>query len=164
MVTEVDGPSRRPGDLVALVGLGDDATGVVQDMVERLGVLPGCAGLAGAAGLLRLDSRRDAREARAGAVRAGRPVVLAVGIGPDGGIAAELLSRLSPDEVWVVVDASRKPDDTQTWVDVVRRIAPVRAMAVVGRELTATPETVDVLGLPVGWDAADIAPWSSIHR
>lgn len=150
-VAEVDGPSTRPGDLVALVGLGDDAVEVVRDMAARLGVLPGCAGLAGGDGLLRLDSRRDAVEARAMAVRAGTSAVLAVGTGPDGEVATAILPRLEPDEVWVVVDASRKPDDTQTWVGVVRHTAVVRAMAVVGRELTASPRTVDALRLPDGW-------------
>ncbi|MCA5895115.1 hypothetical protein LEP48_17430 [Isoptericola sp. NEAU-Y5] len=156
--TEVDGPSTRPGDLVALVGLADDAVAVVRDLAERLGVLPACAGTAGAAGLLRVAGHRDTVEARAMGVRASTSVAVGVGVGRSADAVREVLERLGPDEVWVVVDASRKTEDTQAWVDAVRHVAAVRAMAVVGRELTATPDSVAALGLPEGWTTADIEP------
>ncbi|WP_402372817.1 hypothetical protein [Isoptericola rhizosphaerae] len=156
--TEIDGPSARPGDLVALVGLADDAVPVVRDMAAQLGMLPACAGLARTDGMLRVDGSRDAVEARAHGVRSGVSVAVAVGVGLDGTSAPGLIEQLGPEQVWVVVDASRKPEDTRAWVDAVRQAAPVRAMAIVGRELTATPGSVAAIGLPEGWRSAVVEP------
>ncbi|OLT54253.1 hypothetical protein BJF88_09950 [Cellulosimicrobium sp. CUA-896] len=152
------GPSTAPGDLVALVGLGQDAVPVARAMGARLGHLVAYAGLADtgtadADGAPRVEDRRAATEARARGVRAGAATAVALGIGVDAAGARALLEELGPEEVWVVVDASRKPADTAAWVGAVRRLAEVRAMVVVGHELTLTPESVEVLGLPVGWDA-----------
>jgi hypothetical protein len=63
----------------------------------------------------------------------------------------ELVLGLSPDQVWLVVDAGRKPDDTALWVNTVAARIPVDAVAVEGSALTATPDTVDELNLPIGW-------------
>jgi hypothetical protein len=147
------GPSTAPGDLVALVGLGHDAVPVARAMAARLGLLAACAGLADAGDVPRADGRRGATEARARGVRAGTATALAVGVGIDPAGARVVLDELGAEEVWVVVDASRKHADTAAWVGAVRRLADVRAMVVVGQGLTLTPETVEVLGLPVGWDA-----------
>lgn len=148
-----DGPSTAPGDLVALVGLGHDAVPVARAMAGRLGLLVAGAGLADAGDAPHVDGRRGATEARARGVRAGTATAVAVGVGVDPADARAVLDELGPEEVWVVVDASRKPADTAAWVGAVRRLADVRAMVVVGQELTLTPETVEALGLPVGWDA-----------
>ena len=58
---------------------------------------------------------------------------------------------VQPDQVWVAVDASRKPDDTARWVHAVAARIPVDAVAVEGTEHTATPDTVEELNLPIGW-------------
>ena len=43
--------------------------------------------------------------------------------------------------------------DTARWVEAVRAVQPVAAVAVVGEDDTATPGTVHLLGVPVGWRA-----------
>lgn len=65
--------------------------------------------------------------------------------------ALAALGAIDPDQVWVVVDAGRKPDDTQRWVDRVATAVDIAALAVVGAASTATPQTVNSLGIPVGW-------------
>ncbi len=167
------GPSTAPGDLVALVGLGHDAVPVAHAMAARLGHLVAYAALAGtglagadpkgtdptgtasadAGAPPRVEDRRGATAARARGVRAGVATAVAVGVGVDPAAVGPLLDDVAPEEVWVVVDVSRKAADTAAWVGAVRRLAPVRAMVVVGHGLTLTPESVEGLGLPVGWDA-----------
>lgn len=143
-------PSTAPGDLVALVGLGHDALPVARAMAAEHGLLVACAGRADAGDAPRAEDRRGATEARARGVRAGTATAVAVGVGVDPADVRAVLEELGPEQVWVVVDASRKPADTAAWVGAVRRLADVHAMAVVGEDLTLTPETVEALGLPVG--------------
>lgn len=153
-----------PGDLVLLVGAGDAAQHVAPALADGLGVLvaPAAVGAraATAPGASRVpgaDGDRTATEARARGVRAGAATVVAATAGPGRAPAGAELRRvaddLGPEQVWAVVDASRKPDDTHAWLDAVRRHVPVDAVVVVGRGLTATPGTVEGLGLPVAWDA-----------
>jgi hypothetical protein len=146
------GPSTRPGDLVVLVGAGDDAVRVARDMGARNGLLTGCAGSAQDADCPRVDDRRDATEARARGVQAGTATAVAVGVTVDLADMLRVLDHLAPEQVWVVVDASRKHVDTAAWVDTLRAVVRVHAMAVVGRSLTRTPETVELLGLAEGWE------------
>jgi hypothetical protein len=51
----------------------------------------------------------------------------------------------------VVVDAGRKTADTAVWVAEVASVLTIDALAVVGVVATGSPETVDRLGLPIGW-------------
>ncbi|MHA7132040.1 hypothetical protein [Oerskovia turbata] len=146
------GPSRAPGDLVALVGLGGDAVEAARAMRARTGLLAGCAGLARDDDAPRVEDRRAATEARARGVRAGTATAVAVGTAPDLVDALRVLDELSPEQVWVVVDASRKHADTAAWVDTLRAAVHVHAMVVVGASLTRTPETVRLLGLTEGWE------------
>jgi hypothetical protein len=147
------GPSTAPGDLVALVGLGDDAVAVAHAMRGRLGLLTASAGQARDAEAPRVVDHRGATEARARGVHAGTATAVAVGLTTDLADGLRILSVLAPEQVWVVVDASRKHADTAAWVDGLRGAVHVHAMVVVGRSLTRTPETVELLGLPAGWDA-----------
>ncbi|GMA27824.1 hypothetical protein [Arenivirga flava] len=55
------------------------------------------------------------------------------------------------DQVWVVVDPGRKPEDTARWVGAVAAALPVDALALVGLTGTASPATVNELRIPVGW-------------
>ncbi|MFC7879662.1 hypothetical protein [Isoptericola sp. NPDC057391] len=153
-----------PGDLVLLVGAGDAALRVAPALADGLGVLVAhaAAGARGDAspGTSRapvLDGGRAATEARAQGVRAGAATVVVAGTGatraPGGAELRRAAADLGPEHVWAVVDASRKPGDTLAWLDAVRRYVAVDAVVVVGRGLTATPETVDDLDLPVVWDA-----------
>lgn len=147
------GPSRVPGDLVALVGLGGDAVDVARAMRGRLGLLTGTAGLALDGESPRVVDRRGATEARARGVHAGTATAVAVGVATDLVDGLRVLDEIAPEQVWVVVDASRKHADTAAWVDALRGVVHVHAMVVVGRSATRTPETVQLLGLPEGWDA-----------
>ncbi|MDQ1589180.1 MAG: hypothetical protein QOJ77_2345 [Microbacteriaceae bacterium] len=168
----VPSPLTRPGDLVAVVGLGEDALPVARQMAVVAGgdeVSSGVWTAGGLAvdGLRRVEDRRTALEARADAVSRGCSVFLAVGVGLGGGVGlgagsgvgsvgsgdARILGGIRPDQVWVVVDAGRKAEDTARWVRAVASVVPVDAVAVIRQDSTSTPETVDALGLPIGWFA-----------
>lgn len=147
----VPAPPRGAGDVIALVGLGPDAVQVAGAMAAHLGMLTASAGTA--AGDNPVRGRSEAVELRARGVRQDRATAVGVGVGV--GVGAEevsaLLAELGPDQTWVVVDAGRKAEDTERWVQRIRRVTTVDGLAVVGTELTATPETVNDLGVPIGW-------------
>jgi hypothetical protein len=144
-------PLRGAGDLVLVVGLGQEALPIALALAHQG---PTADIRAGGAVVLRGDEpladRRTALAARAAAVRRGRAVFVAFGITP-GQDAGDVLRAIGADWVWVVVDASRKPEDTQRWVARIGDRVTIDAVAVVGNELTATPQSVALLGLPVGW-------------
>jgi hypothetical protein len=171
-------PLTRPGDLVAVVGLGEDALTVARQMAvvaggDEVSSDVWTAGGLAADGLRRVEDRRTALEARADAVSRGCSVFLAVGVGlgagtglgggvglgagsgvgPVGSGDARILGGIRPDQVWVVVDAGRKAEDTARWVRAVASVVPVDAVAVIRQDSTSTPDTVDALGLPIGWFA-----------
>ncbi|MFD1214322.1 hypothetical protein ACFQ36_20030, partial [Arthrobacter sp. GCM10027362] len=101
-----------------------------------------------------VQDRKSALAARARGVERGHSVFVAFGLGRGGPDLAGLLpvlAGLEADQLWVAVDAGRKPEDTARWVRQVRDVAAVDAVAVEGTAGTATPETVLGLGLPVGW-------------
>jgi hypothetical protein len=64
---------------------------------------------------------------------------------------ADAVRAIGADQVWVAVDAGRKPDDTARWVNALAETMPIDAVAVVGSETTSSPETVNTLAIPVGW-------------
>ena len=143
-------PLSGPGDLVAVIGLGADTLSAAQRVAQRTGSLV-VYGAARSPDAVDAEHRRDVLRRRAHAVVNGHGLTLAVVLdttdvaGTVGAVAA-----LEPDQVMVVVDASRKAEDTRHWVDAVRRLVPVDAMLVIGTAATASPETVDELGLPRG--------------
>jgi hypothetical protein len=146
-------PLSTPGDLVAVVGLGSDAVDIAADMAASGAQLLRTAGMALAAGVKAIGDRRAALDARATGVREEHSVVVALGI-PRAGVdaeAASALALLDPDQVWVAVDAGRKPEDTERWVRAVQQLVHVDAVAVFGSDATASPKTVHSLGLQVGW-------------
>ncbi|SDK00576.1 hypothetical protein SAMN05216282_102103 [Cryobacterium psychrotolerans] len=146
------------GDLVLVVGQADDALAAARSLVLAVGsgevrvggALPG-------EGNERVDDRRGALAARAGGVAQGHGIVVAFALGrgaqPAGDLARQVasLGAMEPDQTWLVVDASRKADDTARWVRAVSDAVPIDAVVAVGRELTASPATVDDLGFPVRW-------------
>jgi len=141
-------PLGAAGDLVVLVGLGQDAVAVAEVMATHVDAVVAVAGAA--QGDSRVEERHAALAARADGVRSGRATIVAVG--HDGGTEPwQLVRALAADQIWAVVDAGRKPEDTADWVAQLRRAIEVDALAVVGVALTGTPETVNELGLPVGW-------------
>ena len=119
------------------------------------------AGELSAYGHLHVDGRQSATAARAHAVVTERTVIVAFGLGKARNALARVQSvaALSADQVWVVVDAGRKHEDTARWVGVLSAQLNVTAVAVVGASETGSPESVNGLGLPVGWiDARPAGP------
>ena len=154
---EVPVPLAGAGDLVIVAGLGQDALLVCESMAAAAGFSAQAlraAGAIDASGVGRAGDRRAVATARAAGVLAGHPIYLAYGLGRGVSEFARhttLMSALAPDQLWVAVDAGRKAEDTAAWVGEIRAAAPVDAVAVEGLEGTATPQTVNGLGLPVGW-------------
>lgn len=143
-------PPSVPGDLVAVVSLGQDALTVAQAMIRVFGSgeLRG-AGTIKARGRVPLTDRRSALLARAEGVEHGKVVFCAFGV--EGYDTPPALAAIDPDQVWLVVDAGRKVDDTQRWAERIAGVVDVAAIAVVGAASTATPHTVNALGVPIGW-------------
>ncbi|MFJ4170099.1 hypothetical protein ACIPY3_11340 [Paenarthrobacter sp. NPDC089714] len=158
-------PLTGDGNLIVLLGLGDDALGTALEMSIAAG---GCdvrtAGELSAFGHLHVQGRQSATAARAQAVLTGQSVVVAFGLGRVGDVPTQAahIASLSADQLWVVVDARRKAEDTRAWVQGLQSLlaapstlpadaAGISALAVIGASETATPETVDALGIPVGW-------------
>ncbi|WP_210507474.1 hypothetical protein [Naasia sp. SYSU D00057] len=144
----------RPGDLVVIAGLGDDALDVAHALGRGLGRAHVCDG-----GSIeghtrrRVEDRRGALAARAYGVQSGQTVLVAYGLGrgdpADPRIAA--LPGIGADQVWVVVDVSRKTVDSARWVNAVRAVADVTAMATVAGRFTTDRQAVAEIGLPEGW-------------
>ncbi|MFF1876436.1 hypothetical protein [Leifsonia sp. NPDC058230] len=156
----VQRPPRAPallrgrGDLTLVVGLGADAVAAARMLAEAIGdaeVRPGGCARAAAP---RVDDRRGALRARADGVRRERTIVAAFGIARGASEIPELaesLAGIEPDQVWLAVDASRKVDDTAAWVKAVDAILGADGLTVTNAALTATPDSVRELGLPIGW-------------
>lgn len=147
-------PLSGTGDLVVLVGLGDDALDTALAMSTAAGGADvRTAGKLSAYGHLHVEGRQGATAARAHAVLTDQTVLVAFGLGKARDALARLQSvaALSADQLWVVVDAGRKQEDSARWVGVLAAQLDITAVAVVGAAETGTPETVNTLGLPVGW-------------
>ena len=112
------------------------------------------AGNLSAYGHLHVDGRQSATAARAHAVVTERTVLVAFGLGKARNALARVQSvaALSADQVWVVVDAGRKHEDTARWVGVLAAQLNVTAVAVVGAAETGTPETRQRPGTARGLD------------
>ena len=144
------------GDLVLVVGLGMDALAVARAMAGSVSKaeLAASGGL-DSPGLARIADRRDALLARARGVERNETLFVAAGI-TSGGVHASAqataLAQLRADQVWAVVDATRKPDDTARWVRKVSSVVQLDAVVGIQRDGTTTPETLNALGLPVSWE------------
>lgn len=147
-------PSQRPGDLIVLAGLREQPLHTAWSMLRSLqgGADLLTAGDHRSTGVSHvfLDSVEVAR-AQAVAASNGRPLLVAFSFGPRGSSNLSVLGSVRPNQLWLVVDAAHKPEDTQSWVRLACRYAVPDALAVVGATDTATPETINELQLPVGW-------------
>jgi hypothetical protein len=147
-------PLSGAGDLVVVIGLGNDPLEVARDMSAAAGTRSlSVVGAVTDDSLFRVTDRRGALAARAAGVREEHSVFVALGI-PHSGLDDDsvfALHFLQPDQVWVAVDAGRKPEDTARWVKAVQAAVRIDAIAVVGSDSTTTPKTVHELGLQVGW-------------
>ncbi len=141
------------GDLVVCAGVGADsipAAVLLGDVVGLSAVV--LAGVLEGEGR-RIENRRTAAQARARGVQRGESITVAFGLGPGADVADGVaqLAGLEPDQVWLVIDAGRKPADTAAWVAMVRAALPVAGLVVQGAGATQTPETVERLGLPIAF-------------
>ncbi|MFD1721190.1 hypothetical protein [Amnibacterium endophyticum] len=150
-------PQRtRAGDLLLLVGLGDDAVHVaraVRDRLQRGYVCDG--GEVEGNTRRRVDDRRGAVAARAYGVRSEQPVIVAYGLGEgpidlDDPRHAGLLS-IDSDQAWLVVDAQRDPDHTLDWTGRLRGRLQVDAVASVRATRGTSPAALETIGLPEAW-------------
>jgi len=152
----VPSPLSGAGDLVLVLGLGSDALTVAQSMADRVSP-QGQTDVTGAGLLARsraesVTDRRRSLTCRARGVQNGCPVYVAFGLGwSDGEEAAAAVAELGADQVWVAVDVARKSSDTARWVGDIARTLPVDGVAVVDSTASASPGTVEELGIPVGW-------------
>lgn len=121
------------GDLVLLVGRPNDVDAAAGLFAVRHALRPTDAA-----------DRRSAILARADGVRDGH-AVLAVAAWDDRATG----DRIEADQVWVVVDVGRKPEDSAAMVSAVAARLPVAGVVAIGAGETATPESVDLLGVPV---------------
>ncbi len=121
------------GDLVLLVGRPNDVDAAAGLFAVRHALRPTEAA-----------DRRTGILARAEGVRDGH-AVLAVAAWDD----AATIDGLAADQVWLVVDAGRKPEDAAAMLAAVAQRAPVGGVVSIGERETATPESVHLLGLPV---------------
>ncbi len=157
-VTRVPRPLSGHGDLVVLVGLPDAALQVARSMALNGAGEVLVAGAARSDEAERADDRRTALSARARGVEQGLTAFVAYGLGGnvDDSVTlvaalADTLAPIGADQVWLVVEAGRKPSDTGRWAAALAAITQIDAVAVVGASTTGTPGTVDELGLPIGW-------------
>ena len=144
-------PSFGAGELMVFAGLGRDGADEAARVAADLGLTALTAGLA--EGGSRLDHPREALAARTADREAGRPTVAGFGLGADQRqVLGQLghLRALQADQIWLVVDAAIKHEDTSAWVKAVASVADVHGLAVIGSARTSTPQTVNLLGIPVG--------------
>lgn len=145
---------KSAGDLVLLLGLGRDAIEAAVGMsIAYGGADVRTAGELSAYGHLHVDGRLAATAARAQAVVTGQTLLVAFGLGRLADVKARLplIASLAADQIWLVVDAGRKPRDTAAWTKRIMDSHPVAALAVRGAGETLTPQTVNDLGIPIGW-------------
>ncbi|MEV8213482.1 hypothetical protein [Leifsonia sp. NPDC077715] len=135
---------RGRGDLTLVVGLG-------AEVHEAARVLAASADAN--AEVQSVADRRDALAARADGVRREIPIVAAFSLPSPASVSdlAAHLAATAPDQVWVVVDVSRKHDDSALWVGAVDAVLAVDAVVATGASLTVSPDSVHALGLPVLW-------------
>jgi hypothetical protein len=145
----------EPGGLVLFLGLANDSVVAARSLartVRHAEILRG--GLTVVDDSPRADDRRSAAAARARGVANESVALVAWGLGvgmTEVTANVERIRAIAADQIWVVVDAARKPEDTAAWVAVIRRAFPVTALGVVSSVETATPDSVGALGLPIGW-------------
>jgi hypothetical protein len=135
-----------------IVGLGPDALTVARSMAASAkSAVVRTAGSFRAEGCGHLVSRDGLTSVRADAVIAGQTVFVAFGLGADGTVRAPALTEMNPDQIWLAVDATRKPSDTLAWTRRAGWAMKTEALAVLNGQNTQTPQSVNELELPIGW-------------
>jgi hypothetical protein len=144
------------GDLIFVFGLRDDALTVARAMAVATPTIEvAVAGTVGKPGSRHVGDRREALQARADGVRRGGSTLVAIGLGEaptDAARYAGILHDVIPDQVWIAVDVTRKPEDTRVWAHLVADAGGgIDAIAAIGTAYTTTPDSTAYLGIPVGW-------------
>jgi len=154
--SSVPSPSTRAGDLIVLVGLRDQPLAVARTMMREL--KRGAGAELRTAGDHRVEDvphvivdSGEVKKAQALAAVANRPLLVAFSLGGRTSSSPSVLSSVRPDQLWLVADAAHKADDTAAWVRQIAWFTAPDAVAVVGSRDTATPETINDLGYPIGW-------------
>lgn len=155
--------ARKPGDIVFIYGLRDDARTVAEALQVAYGSIEVVLAGTYRKGVGRhIEDRRESYAARADGVRTSRSFIVAVGLGVNPAVQQHHLASLAeykPDQVWLAVDVTRKPEDTSAWAHTVAIASDgIDAIAAVGVAETITPETTDYIGIPVGWADATQTP------
>ncbi|MGM0928723.1 MAG: hypothetical protein ACQEXN_03310 [Actinomycetota bacterium] len=170
-VPDIPSPLYGPGDLVLVIGQGGNALEAANSMAAAAPAVNGAPSEAAdwissggnmvrMAGAHAADVRRPVQDrnsaigARARGVERGRSVFVAFGLGHTLAPSLEMLAilpALGADQIWLAVDAGRKAEDTDRWVQSVQRVVVPDGLAVTGTRHTSTPKTVNTLGVPVGW-------------
>lgn len=130
------------GDLTLVVGLGRDALDAARILAAG-----------SEADIHPVADRRAALAARADGVRRGCAIVAPVeldAVDAVPSLAADLAS-IAPDQVWVAVDVSRRPEDTAHWVSAVDAVLAVDGIAASGARRTSGPLGLASLARPVLW-------------
>lgn len=148
--------ATNPGDLVFVFGLRDDALTVALALARATPTIEvAVAGTIGRPGSRHVGDRREALQARADGVRRGGSTLVAIGAGLAPSEAeqyAAVLHDVVPDQIWIAVDVTRKPEDTRNWARMVADAGGgVDAIAAIGIAYTTTPDSTSYLGIPVGW-------------
>ncbi len=167
----IPSPLYGPGDLVLVIGQGGHALEAAHSMASAAPAVNGAPSEAAdwissggnmvrMAGAHAADVRRPVQDrnsaigARARGVERGQSVFVAFGLGQTLTPTLEMLAMLpalGADQIWLAVDAGRKAEDTDRWVQSVQRVVVPDGLAVTGTRHTSTPKTVNTLGVPVGW-------------
>jgi hypothetical protein len=170
-VPVIPSPLYGPGDLVLVIGQGGNALEAANSMAAAAPAVNGApseaadwissggnmvrmAGAHAAEVRRPVQDRNSAIGARARGVERGQSVFVAFGLGHSLTPSLEMLailSALGADQIWLAVDAGRKAEDTDRWVQSVQRVVVPDGLAVTGTRHTSTPKTVNSLGIPVGW-------------
>lgn len=159
-------PLSGPGDLVLVMGLEETARSVTRSIAEQF--RPGAMGswTLYSAGTVRDPDRLhiegwwDAVAARERAGEEGSAILAGCSLGSvrEGLPYLDAAPVLGADQVWLVVDARHKADETSIWVDQVRARMGVDALAVIGAAETRSAATVNELRVPLGWVDGRPAP------
>ncbi|WP_147251453.1 hypothetical protein [Blastococcus sp. TBT05-19] len=145
---EVPRPPAGAGDVLFVVGPGLETLRAAQSLAATLRLDPDrvqwatrgdLAGLAPRA--VRVTTVDGAVERRQETAGSGSPTIVAVDapLRGDAFWMEQMLSAWSPTAVWAVVEATRKPEDVEAWLDGLVR---VDALAVQDTDLSADPAAV----------------------
>ena len=150
-------PLSGAGDLIVLIGLHDDPVTLAQSMLPAVGSAEiRVAGALEGPGLEPTWDRRSVLASRAAGVARGHSLLVAFGLGSGVGddvrARAKAIATIGADQIWGVVDAGRKADDTLNWVRAMQAYVHIDALAVVGSASTNSPGTVNEIGIPIGWE------------